>query len=84
MAKPKEFQEVVGSIPKGDGDEIRVTAGISKDKPYIDLRFWYKDDDGDMQPTKKGVRFHAEMVEDVLNLIGEATDLIDNKLGVGA
>ncbi len=83
MARAKEFEEVVGSIPKNNGDEIRVTALTTKSgEPYIDIRNYYTDDEGEKQPTKKGIRFHAEMTEEVMGLIKGGLDLIDERLAV--
>ena len=44
------------SFAKNSSEEVRVSAGEFKEKIYIDLRIFYRDQETDeMRPTKKGL-----------------------------
>jgi len=36
---------------------------VWNEKPYVDMRIWFKDDDGNFRPTKKGIMIPREQKE---------------------
>jgi len=54
-------------IKKGDkGEVIRVRAKDFKGKNYLDIRVFYQDKEGEMQPTKKGISISLDIAEAVI------------------
>ena len=61
------------SFSKGNGEEVRLSAGEFKDKIYFDVRIFYKNPETDeMFPTKKGITlpvdYLAELKKGLLKL----------------
>jgi len=53
-------------IHKTDDTIIRISENEYRDRKFIDIRQYYKDSDGEFQPTKKGVTFSPDLLEDVI------------------
>lgn len=54
-------------IKKNDkGDVIRVAVDEFKGKDYLDIRNFYKGQDGELKPTRKGVSIPVELAEVVI------------------
>jgi hypothetical protein len=63
--------ELKASVPRGTDMEIRVYEGVYYGIHVLDIR-WYKDSNGKMSPTRKGVRMNIEEAKElnqVLNRI---------------
>jgi len=60
--------EMIGVIPRDATNELRVYHGEYWKKEVIDLR-WYTERDGEMYPTKKGIRMNVDEARHVLNLL---------------
>lgn len=68
---------VVLELPRGEADVLRVTRrpGYQGGKPFTDVRIFFRGDDGELHPTKKGatVRDHElGQVIDALRKIAQA------------
>jgi hypothetical protein len=46
---------IYGDVQKNEKEVIRVQDGEYKGVKYVDVRVHYKDGNGELQPTKKGV-----------------------------
>lgn len=65
--------KILAAIPRSATEEIHIQINEYKGKKYLDLRVYYTTDDGlNWNPTKKGVTFPPEKLEDVKNAIEEA------------
>ena len=53
-------------INKTDDIIIRISENEYQDHKYIDIRQYYKDDNGEFKPTKKGITFPPDLLEDVI------------------
>lgn len=53
MAKDEE--KVLDSFKANGGTEVRVRLSEYKGKKFLDIRKFYEDDAGEMQPTSKGI-----------------------------
>ena len=61
-----EKSTVIYSFSKGNGEEVRVSAGEFRDKLYFDLRVFYKDEKTDaMRPTKKGLTLAVDYLAEL-------------------
>lgn len=47
-----------------------------KKKPYIDLRVYYKGDDGEYHPSKKGLTLSLDLLPDLVEAIEKARELV--------
>ncbi len=52
---------IVYSFPKNALEEVRVSLSNYKGKQYVDMRIYYKTDDGDFHPSKKGITFPPDL-----------------------
>ena len=83
MAKVQDKELPVHEIPKGKTQAIFIRGIIAKGEPYLDIRTYYRDDDDEWAPTKKGVRLHAEFGDDLVAAVKAALEEIDNEVSVG-
>jgi hypothetical protein len=51
----------VHSFPKNPLEEVRSSLTVYKGKQYVDLRVYYKGDDGEFRPSKKGVTISLDL-----------------------
>ena len=82
MAKVQD-QEFEGRHVNKGRDRIITRSLISKGEPYLDIRTYYEDDNGEWLPTKKGIRLHCEMVSTLLEQIQQSLEEVDEVLAVG-
>lgn len=61
-------------IQKNDINLIRVEKRTYKEKDFIDLRHYYKDDDGEFKPTQKGVTLPPERLPELIEVLGKLND----------
>lgn len=66
MAKPKDVELTAREISKGRSSKLVIRGLVSKGEAYIDIRTYYLDDSDEWQPTKKGVRLHAESLPELI------------------
>ncbi len=53
--------QIVHSFPKNPLEEVRSSITFFKGKQYVDIRIYYKGDDGEYRPSKKGVTLSVEL-----------------------
>lgn len=53
-------------INKSDDIIIRISENEYQNRKFIDVRQFYKDSEGEFRPTKKGVTFSLDLLEDVI------------------
>jgi hypothetical protein len=71
-------EKEVARIDRGYGKFIIVKTTNWKENTYVDMREYYTDKDTDeIKPTKKGIRFSYELLDEVL----EALNLVRQELG---
>src|SRR4051812_29627558 len=56
---------IVHTIDKRDGEEIRATLSTFKGALYFSLRVYFRSEDGEWHPTKKGITLAAERLEEL-------------------
>lgn len=70
----KEAQ-VIHSFPKNPLEEVRASLTVYKGKQYVDLRIYYKGDDGEFHPSKKGLTVSLDLfpeLQQAVEKLGEA------------
>jgi hypothetical protein len=61
----------IGEMQKGK-DKIIVALKEFKGKEYIDIRTYFENDNGDWIPTKKGVTFSPESLDEMIDILKSA------------
>ena len=65
----------LASIPKNSREEIRISLDEFKGHQLVNLRVFFKADDGEMRPSKKGLAFKASLLPDMLDALRKASEL---------
>ena len=56
----------IHSFPKGDNEEVRVSAGEYREKIYFDVRVFFKNEENnEMFPTKKGITLALDLLPEL-------------------
>lgn len=63
---------IIGDIEKSSLETIRVAVEDYKGAKRLDIRIYYKDNNGELKPTRKGVPFRPEDIDKLVGLINEA------------
>ena len=79
-APPEERGRRLATLPRGKGEEIRITWDSYEGRPYLSLRVWNQDDHGGWWPTKVGFTVRLRELPDVAAAIAEAVDLAEAHL----
>lgn len=53
-------------VEKNPIERIHIEMKEYRKKKYLDIRTYYRADDGEWKPTKKGVTIPPDMIEDVI------------------
>ena len=64
-------EQVLGEWPLVSGDVLRLTTCWYKRRQFYDLRRWYPDAGGVLNPAPRGVRFPAELAGPLAKILGE-------------
>lgn len=68
----------IGELQKGK-DKIIIALKEFKGKEYIDIRTHFENNDGDWIPTKKGVTFSPESLDEMIELLTAAKKKMSEK-----
>ena len=60
-----EDRKTVHTFQKNALEEVRASISRFRGKEYIDLRVYYKADDGEYRPSKKGVTLVPELLKEL-------------------
>lgn len=61
----KDEARVVHSFPKNPLEEVRASVTVYKGKQYLDLRVYYKGDDDEYRPSKKGLTLALDLFQEL-------------------
>ena len=77
------FEEVVGVFHKTPDGEVRVSVGRGKNRQgFFSVRkFWLPPGSatGEMVPTKRGVRMHAEVLKEVIAALQKGDEILEKR-----
>lgn len=69
MGKFWDSEQLIGTVPKNNkGDEIQVRKVTKGSREMVDVRTYYRDDAGDLQPGK-GISIPDDLADEVAELI---------------
>ena len=66
---------VVGSFPKNNREEVRVTLSKFKGYDLVGVRQWFRNENDEPRPSKSGVTIRVDLLPELLDLITEARDI---------
>jgi len=73
--------KLIGSIPRGDREEIRVCLTEYRGKKKLDIRSWFRPDgQEEMVATKRGVTIRLEDLNAFMAFVQEAEQVIKAEL----
>lgn len=75
MAKDESI--LVHSFPKNPLEEVRASLTVFKGKKYVDLRIYYKGDDEEFLPSKKGLTIALDLFPELEEAIGKLKTAIE-------
>ena len=68
-----EYPQVLTTIPRSATEEVQISINEYRGKKYLDLRVYYTTDDGlNWSPTKKGVTFSPDRLNDLKDAVEKA------------
>ncbi len=68
--------QLVYSFPKNPLEEVRASVTVFKGKQYVDLRIYYKGDDGEYHPSKKGLTLSLDLFPELEEAMRKLHDAI--------
>lgn len=75
---PAEGQDrVVATIAKARGEEIRIGFSPFRGRTYFTARVWYRDSDGTMRPTPRGVNISVDQLPDIAKAFAQALEVAE-------
>jgi hypothetical protein len=70
---------VVGSFPKNNREEVRVSLSKFKGYDLVGVRQWYRNENDDPRPSKSGITIRVDLLPELLDLIQKAKDIAVEK-----
>ncbi|ABK16976.1 transcriptional coactivator p15/PC4 family protein [Syntrophobacter fumaroxidans] len=68
--------KTVYSFPKNPLEEVRASLTVFKGKDYVDLRIYYKGDDGEYHPSKKGLTLSLDLFSELEESVRKLAEAI--------
>ncbi|MBF0564034.1 MAG: transcriptional coactivator p15/PC4 family protein [Nitrospirae bacterium] len=69
----------MGELVKNESEKLICQRKEYKGFPFIDVRIYFKADDGSWKPTKKGITVSPERLSDLIKLLQEQVASHDPK-----
>ncbi len=77
MDEPK----IIHSFPKNAIEEVRAYVSEYKKRDYINLRVFYRADDGSLRPTQKGLTLSVDLIDDLVVAVEGLRKAVDDDGG---
>ena len=62
-------EQDIATWPLANGEALKLRICHYKDREFIDLRRWYRDADGELRPSPRGIRVNSEMAAPLAELL---------------
>ncbi len=69
--------QLIHSFAKNALEEIRVSLNVFRGRQYIDIRTYYKSDEGEYRPSKKGVTLSPELLPDLQEAVNKLAETLE-------
>ena len=60
-----EELRLIHSFSRNENENVQIFLKKYNQKYYIDLRVWFKEAEGSLKPTRKGITFSAEHLDEI-------------------
>ncbi len=70
-----EELRLIHSFDRNDNESVQLFLKKYNQKYYIDLRIWFKESEGSLKPTRKGITFAAEHLVELKKGIDDLCNL---------
>ncbi len=70
---------VVGSFPKNNREEVRVSLSKFKGYDLVGVRQWYRTDNDEPRPSKSGITIRVDLLPELLQLLEKAKHIAVEK-----
>lgn len=70
-----EELHLIQSFDRNENECVQLFLKKYNHKYYVDLRIWFKQSEGDLKPTKKGITFTGEQFDDLKKGMDEISRL---------
>ena len=70
---------VVGSFPKNNREEVRVSLSKFKGYDLVGVRQWFRNENDEPRPSKSGITIRVDLLPELLDLIQQARDIAVEK-----
>ena len=67
----------IGEVKNGN---IQITISEFNNVKYLNIRKYYKDEGGELKPTKKGIVLNKNQFQEVLTILNEKKEDIESSL----
>jgi len=67
-------ETIVGSFPKNNREEVRVTLSKFKGYDLVGVRQWFRNENDEPRPSKSGITIRVDLLPELLDLIQQAQD----------
>jgi hypothetical protein len=71
-------QTLIESIENGNGRAVKIHLQTFKGKPYIDIRTWIEDDQGEWKSTQKGLCLSTELLPELIQALTKAEEEVNH------
>ncbi|MGA7877325.1 MAG: transcriptional coactivator p15/PC4 family protein [Desulfoferrobacter sp.] len=68
--------QLVYTFPKNPLEEVRASITVFKGKQYVDLRIYYKGDDGEFYPSKKGLTLSLDLFSELEVAVQKLSEVV--------
>lgn len=68
--------QIVYSFPKNPLEEVRASLTVFKGKQYVDLRIYYKGDDGEFRPSKKDLTLSLDLFSELEQAVQKLSEVV--------
>lgn len=82
MKEHENESRLISEFEKNSMETIRIHLVLWRSVMYIDIRAWYRADDGVLHPSTKGIRLNAELLPDLRSALDAAISALENGPGV--
>jgi hypothetical protein len=76
-APPQEQGERLATLPRNQGEELRINLAEYDGRPYLALRIWARGSDGNLWPVKgKGGSIRVAEIDEVIDALNRAREIL--------
>jgi len=74
-------ENIVAEFDKNSGEKLRVSLGSYRGHDLVNLRVWFRGEDDQWHPTRKGVAISTELLPDLIDALEKARASLPEAVG---